>query len=273
MDNDLDRFPLHTYRTDEGIVIGYREYGDLNGFPAIFHHGVPGSSLYGVHFSTAASYAQVRLICIDRPGFGTSDTYGHSTVNAWVKLMSQLIEELGLETFSVFGYSGGGPYALGCAYVLAEKVKKVAIVAGAAPVYIDEFNRVAGDTMQGWFRMYRRFPPFVNRALVYFGTRKILRKSESTQIDRAMKVEAFHQGIDGVFEYFMSIFRDWEFEMSRIEKKVDVWYGSNDNGVPPGVAEEFGKALPNSVLHRCEDEDHDSLPKNRIADILASLIE
>ena len=38
-------------------MIGYREYGDPNGFPVLFHHGVPGSSLYGLNFPTAASDA------------------------------------------------------------------------------------------------------------------------------------------------------------------------------------------------------------------------
>lgn len=269
----LNSYPLETFRTDHGIMIGYREFGDPNGFPVVFHHGVPGSSLYGLHFATAASDAHVRLICIDRPGFGASDTYRGSTVSGWVKLMSQLTENLGLDTFSVFGYSGGGPYALGCAHTLPAKVKNTAIVAGAAPVYIEEFNRVAGDTMQQWIRMYRTFPPIIIRAIVYFGTRKLLRKTESNAIDRAMKAEAFLQGINGIFGYFTNVFSDWEFELCRVEKKVDVWYGTNDDGVPPGVAEEYGKALPKSVLHRCEGDDHDSLPRSRISEILTSLIE
>jgi pimeloyl-ACP methyl ester carboxylesterase len=108
---------VNTIRTDQGIVIGYREYGDPNGFPVLFHHGVPGSSLYGLNFATAASDAHVRLICIDRPGFGISDNHGRSTVSGWVKHMSPLTEELSLDTFSVFGYSGGGPYATMVSYV------------------------------------------------------------------------------------------------------------------------------------------------------------
>jgi hypothetical protein len=36
-------------------------------------------------------------------------------------------------------------------------------------------------------------------------------------IDRAMKADAFLQGIQGVFAYFMSVFLDWEFELRQIE--------------------------------------------------------
>jgi hypothetical protein len=42
----------------------------------------------------------------------------------------------------------------------------------------------------------------------------------SVLTDQAMKADAFLQGIQVGFAYFMSVFRDWEFELRQVEKKV-----------------------------------------------------
>ena len=40
---------------------------------------------------------------------------------------------LGLESFSVLGSSGGGPYALACAHELPERVTRAGVISGVGP--------------------------------------------------------------------------------------------------------------------------------------------
>ena len=131
--------------TDTGVDISYREFGDPNGSPILYFHGVPSSSLHGSFFASAATYLAVRLISVDRPGLGESDYYSAYTVRGWAENILSMTEEWKSKKFSVIGFSGGGPYAAGCAYVMPSRLEKVAIVNGIGPAYMDDFYEVMKD--------------------------------------------------------------------------------------------------------------------------------
>ncbi|WP_273565855.1 alpha/beta fold hydrolase [Maribacter halichondriae] len=48
-------------------------YGDLCGFPIIALHGTPGSRLWFIKDDPIAKSLCIKLITVDRPGFGLSD--------------------------------------------------------------------------------------------------------------------------------------------------------------------------------------------------------
>ena len=60
--------------TESGRRVAYAQLGRLDGTPLFFFHGVPGSRLDFDQpvFRAALDEAGVRLIGIDRPGFGRS---------------------------------------------------------------------------------------------------------------------------------------------------------------------------------------------------------
>ena len=62
-----------TITTRDGRALGYAEYGDRAGKPVFYFHGFPGSRLEIGPASAAASDTRVRLIAVDRPGYGRSD--------------------------------------------------------------------------------------------------------------------------------------------------------------------------------------------------------
>ena len=68
------------------------------------------------------------MISPDRPGIGLSDPKPGRTVLDWAADVSELAEHLGLQRFSVMGWSMGGPYAAAVGYALRHTNCSVLVV-------------------------------------------------------------------------------------------------------------------------------------------------
>ena len=122
-----------TITLKDGRSLGYAEYGDPGGTPVFYFTGGNSSRLEGGWFDTAARQHNVRLISTDRPGFGLSDFQPGRALLDWPEDILQLADTLGIETFAVFGLSGGGPHVAATAYLIPERLTAVAIVSGPCP--------------------------------------------------------------------------------------------------------------------------------------------
>ena len=120
--------------------------------------------------------------------------------------------------------------------------------------------------------MYRRFSATLNRLLAFLGTRKTAHGKTVSSEKREIVKAAFTQGSKSIFGYCMSVYGDWGFKLSNVQKKVGIWYGSNDAQVLPETAVLLSTTLQTAELHRCEGENHTSLLPNRIGEILTSLL-
>ncbi|KAE8452064.1 hypothetical protein EG329_002230 [Mollisiaceae sp. DMI_Dod_QoI] len=114
-------------------TLGYAEYGNPNGKPLLFFHGFPSSRLEAYALDSIALRRNIRLLALDRPGFGLSSHDPHRHINDWPTDVQAFASKLGLSRFMVLGASGGGPYALACAKQLpSEMLSAVGVLAGAA---------------------------------------------------------------------------------------------------------------------------------------------
>src|SRR5215210_2245818 len=116
----------------DGRRLGYAEYGDSLGQPVMFFHGLGTSRLVCPPDEAAARKLGVRLIAVDRPGIGISDPLSGRSLLDWPRDVAQLADQLGIERFSVVGWSGGGPYAAACGHSLAHRVLAVGMVSAPA---------------------------------------------------------------------------------------------------------------------------------------------
>lgn len=136
----LDR----TMELADGRTLAYSEWGDLRGRPVVLLHGTPSSRLLCPDVD-ATEAAGVRLITIDRPGYGRSDPRPDRTLLNWIDDYVELADHLKLPPCPVVGWSGGGPYALACAYRLAERVSSVGLagspgLTGEVPGALDDYS-------------------------------------------------------------------------------------------------------------------------------------
>jgi pimeloyl-ACP methyl ester carboxylesterase len=119
----------------DGRTLGYAEYGSPNGTPLLYFHGFPSSRLEAYSLHSIASRLNIRVLSLDRPGFGLSTHDPHRRIIDWPADVQAFASQIGLSRFAVLGVSGGGPYSLECAEQLPrDKLSAVGVLAGG-PVW------------------------------------------------------------------------------------------------------------------------------------------
>lgn len=116
----------------DGRRPGYAQYGQADGEPLFYFHGHPGSRLEARFADQAAAAADLRVIALDRPGYGLSDLQPGQALVGWPADVAEAADLLQIDRFSVAGASGGGPYALACAWRLPGRVTRAAVISGVA---------------------------------------------------------------------------------------------------------------------------------------------
>ena len=65
----------------------------------------------------------------------------HGTLAGYPHDILELADALDFESFAVMGASGGGPYALACAYRLPDRLTAAAVVSGIGPLSLPNSTR------------------------------------------------------------------------------------------------------------------------------------
>ncbi len=277
----------------DGRMLAFSEYGIPGGKPIFYCHGFPASRLEARLLEPAAVKLGLRLISVDRPGYGLSDFTQNHTLAAWPGDLTQLAKVLGTERFAILGVSGGGPYALACAHAIPERLTAAALVGGLGPVF--EPWAIQGQRWHarlGFFLarrarwllkpLYGIGPPFLMgkypeiaysllTALADDTDRAALTRPEIRPPIVASMREAFRQGARAAMHEFALYANPWGFEFSNIALPVTLWQGGRDQIVPPAHARYLAAALPRSDLRLLPNEGHFSLPINYMHEILGKL--
>src|SRR4051794_23322192 len=109
---DVMQCPSMTVRTSDGRTIGYGEFGDPEGKPIVFLHGLGDSRLTRNPDDRLTASLGVRLVTIDAPGIGLSDVVKRTSVLQSADDVRSVADSLGLDRFGILGWSAGGPRAL-----------------------------------------------------------------------------------------------------------------------------------------------------------------
>ncbi|GJQ31854.1 MAG: 4,5-9,10-diseco-3-hydroxy-5,9,17-trioxoandrosta-1 (10),2-diene-4-oate hydrolase [Ignavibacteriaceae bacterium] len=120
-----------------GVSIAHTDMGD--GDPVVFIHGL-GSYIPAWNRNLAVLSRHFRCIAVDLPGYGKSSKPLHSgTMDYYALVIMKLLNNLGIEKFSVCGHSMGGVVALKIALEHAERLNKMILVApGGAETYSED---------------------------------------------------------------------------------------------------------------------------------------
>jgi pimeloyl-ACP methyl ester carboxylesterase len=110
----------------------------------IYHHGTPLSGLLPSLWAQVAQAEGVRLVSVDRAGYGGSDRHPGRRIADVVGDTEAVADAFGAERFLVFDQSGGGPYTLGCAAILPARVDAAVSMSGPAPFNAEGLDYMAG---------------------------------------------------------------------------------------------------------------------------------
>ncbi len=275
-----------------GRMLGVLEFGDPDGRALFYFHGHPGSRLEAVIADEPAKGHGLRMIALDRPGYGLSDDMPGRQILDWPRDVAEIADQRAIEHFGVIGVSGGGPYAAACAYAMPERVVTAALVAGVGPFdapYATDgmmlLNRLLFRTSRSlpfipvlvltitkrvfernadvWIERMSRFLPPKDR--------DVLRDPEIRRAVVASTREAFRQGARKVARDTELYARPWGFDLAEIKTEVHVFQGERDLQVPPAMGHYQAETIPGAEAHFYDEDGHLSLAIGRIDDVLSTL--
>jgi len=92
----------------DGRRVGFPACGKASGRPVFYCHGFPASRLEVILADRIAVQKGIRLIGVDRPGYGLSDDSLWHNRSDWAEDVTEMADRLGIERFSILGAPGGG---------------------------------------------------------------------------------------------------------------------------------------------------------------------
>ncbi|MHC0038115.1 alpha/beta fold hydrolase [Pseudoneobacillus sp. C159] len=269
-----------TVQLNDGRKIGYIEYGDPNGIPVMFFHGTPGSRLLFLEDDETSKELGIRLISLDRPGFGISTQKPNRTVLDWADDVKEVADHLGIDKFSIIGVSGGGAFAAACAYKLPNRVTTVALVSsttpwenGKAPKSEMRANKIA-------FFLARRLPWLLKasyraqKKLIHQHPEKFMKQMKEgnkhlhewdrqfLQTEEQLKGtmmhlgEAFRVSVDECVNEPALLTKPWGFSLSDIEIPIDIWHGEEDTMAPTQEIKKIAPTIANCQTHYIPGAGH-----------------
>lgn len=255
----------------DGRRLAFCQSGDPNGRPVFFLHGFPGTRLFRHPDDALTASLGIRLITIDRPGFGLSDGAPGRTLLDWAADVSALADVLNIERFAVAGHSAGGAYAAACAYKMPHRLTKTAIVAGFPPLSDPHELAQLALPLRRIYRMAQHVPRCVKLLLrvVWWlngrcgqqrfirgflksmpaPDRAIFNAPEFMEMLAANVEELQVSGSDGYAEELSLLARPWGFRLHDITAPVDLWWGEAETHLPVQIAHNMARELPQASLH------------------------
>ena len=264
-------------RLRDGRILAYAEYGDPDGAPVFFFHGMPGSRLEGAHAHEAAVLHHVRIISPDRPGYGLSTFQPRRVLLDWPGDVTQLADSLAIDRFAIVGVSGGGPYVAACALRIPQRLTRAVMVSGVGP--FDAPGATEGMSRQNrmLFAASRRAPILVRVVMALMA--RGMKRSPDRFMDRMLKslpepdrkvmadlalrelfmqdaLESMRPGARGAAYESVMYARPWGFRLEDITMPVTLWQGDADANVPVSMGRYQAQAIPNCDWRFFPGEGH-----------------
>jgi pimeloyl-ACP methyl ester carboxylesterase len=249
-------------RLADGRLLAWAEWGDPRGTPVLFLHPSPGSRMLCPDVRATARRG-VRLITVDRPGYGGSDPVADPTLSGFAHDLARLVDHLWLGQFAVVGWSGGGQYAAACAAQLGERVRALALVATPAPdaevPWLTPSARVLSRMAEIDPQQALAAAADLKAALAVAPPRAGERRDSPSdvttrrrpEVEGALHVmwrEGLRRGANGVAADLVAGSRPWAFAPAHVPAPAHLFYGDDDALVGLGHGQWWERTLPKASL-------------------------
>jgi pimeloyl-ACP methyl ester carboxylesterase len=259
--------------------LGFAEFGDPQGRAIFWLHGTPGARRQIP--TEARAYAEenhIRLIGIDRPGIGASTPHQYDNVVAFADDLRTVADILGIDKMAVIGLSGGGPYTLGCAAAMPDRIVAVGVLGGVAPTVgadaisggvmalgsqVAPLLEVAGLPIRlaaaGFIRLLK---PVAEPALYLYarvspeGDRRLLVRPEFKAMFLDDLLNGARKQMAAPFADVIVFAKDWGFRLDQVKIPVRWWHGDRDHIVPFAHGQHVVSRMPDAELYTLRGESH-----------------
>lgn len=262
----------------DGRALGFDDFGDPDGAPVLFFHGFGSSRVVRHPDDEIATELGARVIAVDRPGIGISTRQPNRRITDFPRDIVELLDILGIDRCAVVAWSGGGPYALACAWQLPQRLSVIGLISSPAPLsgapgsqgYTWRRHRAMSRTadhapwiialaMWQWSRQQKSDP---NKQLdeaisgMIEADRVILGDPDLRAVMIANAAEMYRQGNGGIYDEALCMTRPFGFPIGGVTVPVRIWHGVQDKVVPVGMGRYIERAVPNAVATYYRNEGH-----------------
>jgi pimeloyl-ACP methyl ester carboxylesterase len=254
----------------DGVRVHYQEAGDEDAPALVLIHGFASSTLVWSKVFLKLAEAGYRVIALDLLGYGYSakPRNGEYTIAGQAKLLTRLLNKLGIPRAIFVGSSYGGAIAATCALDYPERVEKLILVGTVNNNRPLDFTlmRVFGSPL---------FGDVVSPLLI--GSRRLLRRRMKRVYDRhewvldERRVDARHLPLRaaGTQRAIIRTVRGWDAErISRdahlITQPTLLLWGETDQEIPLADGERLHAEIPGSrliVFLECGHLPHEEYPE------------
>jgi pimeloyl-ACP methyl ester carboxylesterase len=222
----------------------------------VVFHGCPDTRWAARTGERAARACGLRLLCVNRPGYGSSDPAA-STMASVAADVAAVADRVGVLPVGALGMSVGGAYAAQLAVARPDLVRALGIV--ATPAMPGPVEASVEDAMESYRPDYERFVAgirpedpddagLVERWLAELpAPDATLLRSLPVEEVAASAREALVQRA-GYLRDAALVLRDWGFRLEDVRAPTRLWYGADDDRNPPSVGQWWAERIADSHL-------------------------
>jgi len=268
----------------ESRTLTVEDAGPPGGFPVLVHCG-GGSRHIEPAAVREAHRCGLRLISYDRPAYGGSTPLPGRAIADSAPDVKAIMRELGINRTAVWGFSGGGPYALATAALMPDAVAAVCVFASLGP-----YGAPGLDFLDGMEDSYRE------EVRVFFQDRAAAREKfraeaaemhsrlstpegwlhlwgdqagadaahgqEAANYHASVHRDGWTRGDEGWWDDWSAFLSPWGFDLNTITAPISLWHGLADKRCPPSHGRWLAQQIPHITAHFPEDEDHTNIEEN-----------
>jgi pimeloyl-ACP methyl ester carboxylesterase len=265
--------PDHVVTVPDGRTVAVDEHGTPDGPVVVLLHSSPGSRLLDPD-PAATTGAGIRLLTLDRPGFGDSSPLPDGAIPRAADRaddVAAVLSALAITDAAIVGWSHGGHVAAGMAARHPHLVRSLALVGTPAPddevPWLLDFQRAMLPALRAdpagapaqlapvLADMARDLSVVVANSFVGNADEALYRATQPA-LDRYLN-GAIRQGPAGLAsDIVANSVVPWGFDPRAIGAPVHLFYGDADVVVPPPHADWWHGQLADSTVHLVPGAGH-----------------
>lgn len=282
-----EREPDVMFTLPDGRVVAADDVGDPAGVPIVYLHGTPDSRIARHPDDSLATALGVRLVAVDRPGFGHSSVDARTEPTRFADDVVGLLAHLGVQRAGVLAWSAGAPWAVGLAAALGTRCTSLTIAGGTVPfeafddpgvseaageprlAMVDTARELGADTAGELIGpMLVPDPPTAELAREHVEAHDPVTLAELRSVDGAIELiteallDSCRAGTEGLVHDVRAACSPLGVDLSAVRCPTMLWYGELDRVCPPDFGRWWSERLPAADLRVVQGAGHALLLTN-----------
>lgn len=230
----------------DGRMLSISMFGDPDGTPVLYVHGVGSSRLEAAIGEEAAASNSLRIISVDRPGYGLSTPDPHGTFLQFSKDIDEVMNHFEIQRCSLIGVGCGGPYAATSTSLLKGRISELHLVGSLGPTEDPELFRLLDTSLKAPLQTIQEAPDLLRTRWEQTNMEDKIFQTESEQLSREERqyvtpfildkwrfaVQESAHSAEGYLRDLQTLMTPWAYHLENIDTPAYIWAGEEDEIIP-----------------------------------------